>query len=101
MNILVIVASKGPCKRMKILEVLAPKGPCKRMKILEVLAPKGLWYGMVIDISHWENPPPPLVRSYVWIYCAKSGLGVCLNCFDVVLFTLGQLLSSPCISLKF
>ena len=40
--------------------IVASKGPCKRMEILEVLAPKGLWYGMVIDISHWENPPPPL-----------------------------------------
>ena len=53
-----------------------------------------IWYG------DWHLPlgksTSPLVRSYVWIYCAKPGLGVCLNCLDVVLFTPGQPLSSPC-----
>ena len=50
------------------------------------------------DISHWENPPPPLIRSYGWIYCAKPVWGVCLNCYFVMLWwiTLGQLLFSLC-----
>ena len=67
-------------KGMKILMVLALKGSCRRTEVLEVLAPKGLCYGMVIDVSHWENPPPPLVKFYVWTYCAKPSWGACLIC---------------------
>ena len=61
---------------MNILVIVALKGSCKRIEILEVLSLKGLWYGMVIDISHWEYPPPPLlgprfgsiVQNWVWVY---------------------------------
>ena len=56
---LVDIVNSGIWKGMKILVVIASKGLCRRTKVLKVLALKGLCYGMVIDVSHWENPPPP------------------------------------------
>ena len=51
---------------------------------------------MVLDISHWENPPPPQIRSYGWIYCVKMGW-VCVEmCLCVVLNYLGSALFSLC-----
>ena len=32
---------------------------CGTMKVLEILASKGLCYGIVVDVSYWENPPSP------------------------------------------
>ena len=54
-----IVKLKKKGERMDILGLLPRKGICGTMPVPEILASKGLCYGMVIDVSYWENPPSP------------------------------------------
>ena len=44
---------------MDILGLLPRKGICGTKKVPEILALKGLCYGIVVDISYWENSPSP------------------------------------------
>ena len=46
-------------KEWKSLYYWPRKGICGTKKVPDISASKGLCYGMVIDVSYWENPPSP------------------------------------------